>query len=63
MFIFSVPNCFCFGVGLVMLFNSMNLDINNGGGHFGSRFLGFYETPVSFFHPILRMVNPSISRL
>ena len=31
-----VPNRFCFWVGLVMFFNSMNLDINNG-GHFWSR--------------------------
>lgn len=35
--------------GLVMFFNSMNLDSNHGGRHFGSRFLIFFVSETSSF--------------
>ena len=37
LFMHVYQTVFVFGA-LVMFFNSMNLDVNNGCGHFGSRF-------------------------
>lgn len=36
-------------VGMVMFFNSMNLDNNHGGRHFGSRFLIFFASETWSF--------------
>ena len=43
-------------VGMAMFFNSMNLDNNHGGRHFGSRFLIFFVSETSSF-PLTRLIS------
>ena len=49
--LFMCTKPFLFLVGLVMLFNSMNLDVNTGCGHFGSKFPVLWSFNFGFLFP------------
>ena len=55
-----IPNRFLVLVGVVMFLNSMNLDLINGGRHFGSRFHSFSVLTDSFPFPPFFAVPPFV---